>query len=111
MRISDWSSDVCSSDLFGFNDAVSSALLLTFARTETADVVRQLGWQNCLAYMNGAIKEDGYKANLTSIIDKAFAVLDKRASASPVMPAGSVQLLLPGAAQTDRKSTRLNSSH
>src|SRR3546814_20350356 len=55
---------------FGFNDAVSSALLLTFARTETADVVRQLGWQNCLAYMNGAIKEDGYKANLTSIIDK-----------------------------------------
>src|SRR3546814_5705368 len=102
MRISDWSSDVCSSDLvtgtpqtqqFGFNDAVSSALLLTFARTETADVVRQLGWQNCLAYMNGAIKEDGYKANLTSIIDKAFAVLEKRASAS------------------DRKSTRLNSSH
>src|SRR3546814_19108891 len=42
---------------FGFNDAVSSALLLTFARTETADVVRQLGWQNCLAYMNGAIHD------------------------------------------------------
>src|SRR3546814_20386801 len=34
---------------FGFNVAVSSALLLTFPRTDTADVVRKAVWQHCLA--------------------------------------------------------------
>lgn len=78
------------------NDEYQTALLQTFHRTETADVVRQLGWQYCQAWSNGALRDAQYAALLEQLTRGAVAVLEKRASGAPAAPSGTVQVNLRG---------------
>lgn len=57
------------------SDTLKTSVLQTFVRTETADVVRQLGWQICQGYANGAIREDEYRDLLKSVIAGSFQTL------------------------------------
>lgn len=72
------------------SDEFSSALLQTFQRTETADVVRQLGWQYCQAWSNGALTDSQYAELLVALTRGAITVLEKRASAPPASISNSV---------------------
>lgn len=90
------------------SDQFQTALLQTFNRTETADVVRQIGWQICQAYSNARITKYDYYALLNNLTTRAFNTLDKRASAPPVVVAGpgSVQVNLgPTSPSSGTKST------
>jgi len=58
-----------------FEDQFSTSLLQTFQRTQLADVSRNLAWQICLAYANGAITEIQYHTLLELIIQRSFHVL------------------------------------
>ncbi len=67
------------------DDQVATALLATFARTETADVVRQVGWQLCQAHANRAITPRDYAARLDELVKEAFLTLRTRpAAAAPL---------------------------
>jgi len=57
------------------SDTLKTSVLQTFVRTETADVVRQLGWQICQGYANGAIREDEYRDLLKSVVAGSFQTL------------------------------------
>src|SRR3546814_2977492 len=106
MRISDWSSDVCSSDLFNFY-CPPQTLRIWFAPDQhldlilhTIDVIRQLPIERGLTAtprnFNGDIE----------IPADTFAALD----ALPAKSRQFIALYLNDQRQ-DRKSTRLNSSH
>src|SRR3546814_6838635 len=101
MRISDWSSDVCSSDLSGF-----SAFL---HRQRVVILVFQLG--KCLHGIG-----ESRKGFLAVPRAKNFVGARRLCLAFAVVIIGHILLLHseldPGAdLPTDRKSTRLNSSH
>src|SRR3546814_6804831 len=102
MRISDWSSDVCSSDLGGFLDA----------RAQTAEIEEQR-----LMGRGGAGAHDRPVAQdkvLHRRADPPRGIGREAEVALRLEPAGSLQqpkgAFLAEVAQ-DRKSTRLNSSH
>lgn len=57
------------------DDLFKTTVTQTFQRTETADVVRQLGWQVCQGFANGAIDENGYKELVDRIISGSLEVL------------------------------------
>src|SRR3546814_4477967 len=99
MRISDWSSDVCSSDLTGAADLAlqSGALLTTTANLGGANVSLQGGGGISL----GADVTATGNLSLTS----QDAAIVQTGGALSVGGGTTV------AAGTDRKSTRLNSSH
>lgn len=80
----------------GVDDQVQTALLQTFTRTETADVVRQLGWQVCNAYANRAIDYRMYSSLLVEIVGGANRVMQERAKAGTQVAAagGTVQVNL-----------------
>src|SRR3546814_3607161 len=107
MRISDWSSDVCSSDLY--------RLRWTGGEPEALSVARIV---NCWTGQGG-LPGRPHRENAGKIVvdfeGERFSGLDYR---SPVEPAVNISngVLLnsgcyPVAGQKDRKSTRLNSSH
>lgn len=52
-----------------------TALTKTYDRTETSDVVRQLGWQVCQAYVNRAIDTDQYYQLLNKLVDGSFQTM------------------------------------
>src|SRR3546814_7484088 len=84
MRISDWSSDVCSSDLPKFGDQVLSK------------------------FMNSVMIE-GKKSVAESIVYGALDTVEARAKREPIQVFHeALNNVKPG---IDRKSTRLNSSH
>ncbi len=56
-------------------DEISRRLMLTYARTEVSDVVRQLAWQLCNAHLNGQIGDSFYETSLRSLQTQAMAVL------------------------------------
>src|SRR3546814_2519353 len=101
LRISDWSSDVCSSDLF--DDAAWQRLCFVRAAFEAgiglgalARLCRALDAANC-------DETAAQLAVLRQFVERrreALANLEVQLAAMPTAPA-----------QQDRKSTRLNSSH
>src|SRR3546814_6596898 len=99
MRISDWSSDVCSSDLKGFRGQLQQ-----WPQGQYAD--NALYWSGEAYY----VKRD-YKSALAAF----QAVLQRfpRSAKTPdaMLKSGLVQMDLGQDAEGDRKSTRLNSSH
>lgn len=72
----------------GFEDESQTALLQTFTRTETSDVIRQLGWQVCNAYAVGAIDKRAYGKLLTKITEGAIEVMKRRPNAGNAVTAG-----------------------
>src|SRR3546814_5998256 len=113
MRISDWSSDVCSSDL-----AVLPCALAACARAP-APVVSlnaeplppsEQAWRDTIAPADQALLEE-----LPSIWTQVLATARKRSAAKidaegPLLEADAA-LDHPALPPGDRKSTRLNSSH
>src|SRR3546814_4645663 len=102
MRISDWSSDVCSSDLEG-NDDGFGGLVTLWQR----DLYLDGGWRvnNGLGVLNTPappLQRNQYRFFLPTV---AFA------GTSSEWINDDRKLLLQGAFGRDRKSTRLNSSH
>jgi uncharacterized protein Veg len=73
-----------------FSDEFQTTLLQTFNRTETADAIRQIGWQICQAYSNSAITQPEYYKLLDSLVTRSFNSIDKHASAPPVATTGRV---------------------
>src|SRR3546814_4835064 len=100
MRISDWSSDVCSSDLFGmaFDGHIYGAWNSEGVFEREYREYRQLGPAQKSSGWNFAVLADGGVNSVEDLVDKDFV---------PGAPgSGSAS-----DADLDRKSTRLNSSH
>src|SRR3546814_1341930 len=107
MRISDWSSDVCSSDLVAFyaNDvAAVSATMLREARLSEADWLAMLPATGPMARSVLAGRDD-----LPTGVRRALVAMGSGSVALP-QPDGTAEAT-EATADTDRKSTRLNSSH
>jgi hypothetical protein len=68
-------------------DAAVAGLLQTFQRTEIAEVFRQLGWNTCLAWAQGAITQEEYHALLSKMVAGGLEVMAKRASQAQVLQA------------------------
>jgi hypothetical protein len=62
-----------------FEDATYAGLMQTFQRTEIAEIYRQLGWNMCLAWAQGAIGSSEYAALLTKFADKGLEAITTRA--------------------------------
>lgn len=61
-------------------DQTTESLLLTNARSELSDVIRQLAWQICNAHLNGAYADEvnGYAQRLDKLQHDAMVVLLSR---------------------------------
>src|SRR3546814_2894869 len=104
MRISDWSSDVCSSDLLSGNDAI---LIFSVGggdaeRNISVNLIRAIDMaKRCGAKVFGIVgRATGYTARMGDIV--------------VVIPAPNPEHITPlseAFQAVDRKSTRLNSSH
>src|SRR3546814_8751916 len=97
MRISDWSSDVCSSDLSTDSEFGPAVLVV-----------------DCLQYASNSIGVD--KVEIIGRIEIRALVLQRFSDMSGVAavmghPRSRHRNSLPSAFEADRKSTRLNSSH
>src|SRR3546814_1902229 len=130
MRISDWSSDVCSSDRLTRKKWNEALVEVTAEFQQFAATYRALGWQEALGSSgtNKAIGEICAKMGLTKVAVTAQTmpqVRDQLLRASrieaidlpglsderrPFIP-GGVLVLLAAFAALARKSTRLSSSH
>src|SRR3546814_4022500 len=104
MRISDWSSDVCSSDL---PDTVLAKIAQVKNAMSTEDIATAL--------IEGGAKEI---ANASHILADCAGTVVTLQSTSPSSPkSGAIYMLdwlleeVSTSINTDRKSTRLNSSH
>src|SRR3546814_3689329 len=100
MRISDWSSDVCSSDLF--------------AGTRTG-IITKNGTVRLFGQMWGTPNVEGTDPFCASGKNVAFEITQGRIGAGNSYTPGDIgsaeMYLYIGDNQADRKSTRLNSSH
>src|SRR3546814_9690005 len=99
MRISDWSSDVCSSDLF-VRPAIATEYLDSKLPSYRVYYPATEGLENSLIKM---VADFGLAA--------PFADLPADARTLARMALRQLRRLLPRGAGQDRKSTRLNSSH
>ena len=70
----------------GFEDATYAGLLQTFHRTEIAEVYRQLGWNLCLAWAQGAINDAQYFGLLDKFTVGGLDAISKRAAQEQVWP-------------------------
>src|SRR3546814_9933642 len=107
MRISDWSSDVCSSDLYVAGDQVERSQVARY-RVES-NVFRHMGRRpdrriddDLLAVVQGETKPEPRLMNCEGDKRRAHRQTDQQHRA---------QLVAMRQAPLDRKSTRLNSSH
>src|SRR3546814_1144546 len=102
MRISDWSSDVCSSDLPHVCNRAPDSVVRRYAKAtacqETA-VLRSAGTAKCAGLASSA---EQYRGEATALRRNPGIFQTDRFE--------NLQQLLTGSA-LDRKSTRLNSSH
>src|SRR3546814_10418887 len=100
MRISDWSSDVCSSDLFG------GAFLGMVGLKYFFDSDKEVDWI-------AAIERPLAKVGDIEAISIGFVLLMTYLTSLMLTPADAHTFLVAAIAGllTDRKSTRLNSSH
>src|SRR3546814_7931265 len=121
MRISDWSSDVCSSDLATATDIDPIAIDVTAENAETNGVPLGLGiGRLALTVADGTanalvLRRARYDLIVANIL--AGPLIDMAADVAAIAAPGG-QLVLAGLLRTqaaavarDRKSTRLNSSH
>src|SRR3546814_4392028 len=97
MRISDWSSDVCSSDL-----PVAKAEEGVGFKEELADAARRARIELALQELHVAVGRQGFRMALRIGCDR---YLERRDFQQPFGQFGGIGIAL------DRKSTRLNSSH
>src|SRR3546814_5747252 len=106
MRISDWSSDVCSSDLVATNSgAVEAKVAVPDANEFKAmapdpDLVAFAGQDGALYYTDAQRLSN--QSRIVQDFQQAFGVTSRKEMFS---------ILSGGRAEGDRKSTRLNSSH
>src|SRR3546814_2247285 len=114
MRISDWSSDVCSSDLDGYQGVIDRNIIPLLGRKKVHDVKRP--------DIAGLMEKLAYKPTEAN---KTFGVLRKMFNLAEVWgyrpdgtnPCRHVPMYPPGKEtrlivdEEDRKSTRLNSRH
>lgn len=63
----------------GTEDAFATALTQTFARTEIAEIYRQMGWQACQAWAQGVMTDEEYKVMLDGIVATGANVVTVRA--------------------------------
>src|SRR3546814_9017365 len=103
MRMSDWSSDVCSSDLIGFGK-IGQALAHAFARKDIDVTVASRRPPEALAPQARAIVPTVVARSLREALEADTIIL-----AIPFREHREVAKILPN--WEDRKSTRLNSSH
>jgi hypothetical protein len=68
-----------------FEDGVTAGLLQTFQRTEIAEVYRQMGWNTCLAWAQGAITDEQYYQLLTKMVDGGLTVMETRSKQTQVL--------------------------
>src|SRR3546814_8921463 len=100
MRISDWSSDVCSSDLLAVTEGTDGG---------GADLARFL---DRLAEVAVALQEDpGARLSWSALLSDGGETAEDRRRFVVVKPVIDFGSLAPLAGVVDRKSTRLNSSH
>jgi hypothetical protein len=64
-------------------DEYIEALTVTNVRTQLSDVVRQLGWQVCNAFMNGALTKKEYGDHLQKLREGALLALKPKGDESP----------------------------
>src|SRR3546814_6350672 len=106
MRISDWSSDVCSSDLLChrgedmLNEARSGRV-----RLDAGHVDALLNTLDCLQQMLASLRAG------EAIAPAPAALLDRLLTQRPSSTTAEVMQLRAHPVAEDRKSTRLNSSH
>src|SRR3546814_9012122 len=106
MRISDWSSDVCSSDLGGAARAALWGLSRLYPGAAFTVLARRDEQARAL------LDAMGIPGTVKSIADASLEGMDVLLNASPLGMTGKPPLALSPAAMNskDRKSTRLNSS-
>src|SRR3546814_3192481 len=128
MRISDWSSDVCSSDLLDLQDALTIQPVLRLAHQAGADAavlpvgIDRHGVEPAAVAVVAAADAAGHRAGTLGQEDlgigaalpqrdvaRRVVVPDGEAAALPQRRAGGKVVV--GVRPDDRKSTRLNSSH
>src|SRR3546814_1420814 len=110
MRISDWSSDVCSSDLVRFNFVAHLNNVPWSQVQETARLIAPFGWHICIHSDQQSLPG---LLPLLMQLETPF-VLDHMGRVSAGNGVDSAlfrQLLALREHDRDRKSTRLNSSH
>jgi len=79
-------------------DQYAETLMLTNARSQLSDVVRQLGWQVCNAFMNGALTRAEYKQGLQTLITESLLVLkpvEAQVAESALKAGGTVEIKFP----------------
>src|SRR3546814_2841911 len=100
MRISDWSSDVCSSDL------PTPPILLAYPPRPVSNLGMRTLFHLALSPQSRLVRlvfgEKRMEAHL-----RAEPIWDRREDFLAINPAGEVPVMV----EEDRKSTRLNSSH
>src|SRR3546814_9720843 len=105
MRISDWSSDVCSSDLLGVEKQLRSLAGVRDARANPASESVTVDYDEGVtdpASLRSMILDCGYHCRGRTV-PRHVCALDRRVVADDRAE--------PERAPPDRKSTRLNSSH
>src|SRR3546814_2142299 len=105
MRISDWSSDVCSSDLLCAADYLRQE-----HQAPAILIGHSLGGAAVLAAA-GEVPEARAVATIAAPADAVHVVENFKADLSTIEQSGMAVVTLAGRKFTDRKSTRLNSSH
>src|SRR3546814_4570452 len=103
MRISDWSSDVCSSDLIAMN------MTTRISKAERVGRWLARGWRGYVRgerWLSGWLVAQGVSASVATILRWTFNLV-----ALGVLLYAAFWLALLLVFAIDRKSTRLNSSH
>src|SRR3546814_1245092 len=104
MRISDWSSDVCSSDLLGPPRPLATAYTISLADPAVMEAAARNAAAAGYALLKVKLGGDGD-------MDRIAAVRRGSPAARLIVDANEAWAGLDLEAQADRKSTRLNSSH
>lgn len=84
----------------GLDEATAAGLLQTFQRTEIAEVYRQLGWNTCMAWAQGAIGDARYSQMLTAMVAGGIDIMKIRASQPQVFPTTTNLVVLAGSTVT-----------
>src|SRR3546814_4029653 len=114
MRISDWSSDVCSSDLFSPRRRTISAVELDMRGSFASRPARRLSLERRIAGRPSSPCRDEHQMFVVRPADSRLGQKKGKSSTLQNFPEGSSgtgPIRLPRRRWLDRKSTRLNSSH
>jgi hypothetical protein len=68
-----------------FEERAIAGLLQTFQRTESAELYRQMGWNACLAWVQGGITNEEYFRLLNTMTERGMSAISTRAS-QPLQP-------------------------